>query len=412
MASTSECSISGGKGTAALDYNWHYSFNIPWNLMPSHIKKILEKKEWPTARDRREIIRLISAEIVSFCKNPQKKHLSEVARKMVVDYPKSFKDEIENQVVGCGYDSITKQLQCRVDNYKRLELPTMTHSSSADKGKKRRRKDAYGCVVNPEPQLSANCEAQKNMKGELHKMFEGNEKGEKKIEALMMNTFASQKRDVQNEKDTQTLKEEWPYLFTTTGLKTHFKELTGVHINHEFQEDMKSKYKRVLGYLKSQRPARESRAAKLLPQIQGNPGEDSCGALLLLLAHFKEDQHKMLINVDDTCVATDVDLQHLPTTPCILLCGESPMTASAFMVAVDQVVVNDRIFTFTEAVNDMFMIYYVLNIDYPVELGATMEFIQRCIFRINPDKGSKVQKQGNKKRLAVNPKVDHLNMRA
>ncbi|KAI9516451.1 hypothetical protein NQZ68_015952 [Dissostichus eleginoides] len=113
----------------------------------------------------------------------------------------------------------------------------------------------------------------------------------------------------------------------------------------------------------------------------------------------------MLINVDDTCVATDVDLQHLPTTPCILLCGESPMTASAFMVAVDQVVVNDRILTFTEAVNDMFMIYYALNIDYPVELGATMEFILRCIFRINPDKESKVQKQGNKKSLAVNPKV-------
>ncbi|KAK5917554.1 hypothetical protein CgunFtcFv8_002395 [Champsocephalus gunnari] len=81
------------------------------------------------------------------------------------------------------------------------------------------------------------------------------------------------------------------------------------------------------------------------------------------------------------------------------------LAASAFMAVVDQVVVHDRIFTFTEAVNDMFTIYYVLNIDYAVELGATMEFIQRCIFRINPDKGSKVQKQGNKKRLAVNPKV-------
>ncbi|KAF3849393.1 hypothetical protein F7725_015890 [Dissostichus mawsoni] len=69
MASTSECSISGGKGTAALDNNCHYSFNIPWNLMPSHIKKTLEKKERPTARDRREIIRLISAEIVSSAKS-------------------------------------------------------------------------------------------------------------------------------------------------------------------------------------------------------------------------------------------------------------------------------------------------------------------------------------------------------
>ncbi|KAI4799511.1 hypothetical protein KUCAC02_016887, partial [Chaenocephalus aceratus] len=79
----------------------------------------------------------------------------------------------------------------------------------------------------------------------------------------------------------------------------------------------------------------------------------------------RKDQHKMLIHVD-TCVATYVDLQHLPTTPCMLLCGESPMAASAVMAAEDQVVVHDRIFTFTEAVNDMFMIYYVLNIDDPV----------------------------------------------
>lgn len=320
MASSSEGSISGEKGTAALDNNWHFSFKIPWNLMPSHIKNTLEKKERPTARDRREIVRLISAEILTVCKNPQKKHLSEIARKMVLDYPKSFKDVIEDQVVGSGYDSLTKQLQCRVDNHKRMEYPTMSQPSSAGNGKKRRRKDSYGCV-NPEPQLSANHEAQKKMKEELHKMFEENEKDENKIGTLMMSTFASQRRDVLNEKDTQTLMEEWPYLFNTIGLKAHFKQLTGVHINEEFQEDMKSKYKRVLGYLKCQRPERESRAAKLLPQIQANPAEDSCGALLLLLAHFKDEQNKMLINVDDTCVATDVNRQHLPTTPCILLCG-------------------------------------------------------------------------------------------
>ncbi|CAM4452382.1 unnamed protein product [Leuciscus chuanchicus] len=85
--------------------------------------------------------------------------------------------------------------------------------------------------------------------------------------------------------------------------------------------------------------------------------------------------------------------------------GESPLTASNLMVAVDQVVVNDSVRTFAEALVDTFMTYYILNIDYPVELGATMEFLQRCMFKINPDKGSKVQKQAKKKCLAVNPKV-------
>ncbi|KAK5925687.1 hypothetical protein CgunFtcFv8_018191 [Champsocephalus gunnari] len=166
----------------------------------------------------------------------------------------------------------------------------------------------------------------------------------------MTNTFASQNRDVQNEKDTQTLKEEWPY--------------------HEFQEDTKSKYKRVLGYFEVPSPGERKSCSKT---PTSNPGEDSGGALLLLFAHFKEDQLKMLIHVDDTWVATDVDLHHLPTTPCILLCGESPMAASAVMAAVDQVVVHDRIFTFT--------IYYVLNIDYPV-----VEVEQQWIsFKENPE---------------------------
>ncbi|KAG7501123.1 hypothetical protein JOB18_040511 [Solea senegalensis] len=43
-------------------------------------------------------------------------------RKMVLEYPKSFKDIIEGEVVGSGYDSLAKQLQCSVGNYKRSEM--------------------------------------------------------------------------------------------------------------------------------------------------------------------------------------------------------------------------------------------------------------------------------------------------
>ncbi|KAI3354610.1 hypothetical protein L3Q82_019116 [Scortum barcoo] len=45
-----------------------------------------------------------------------------------------------------------------------------------------------------------------------------------------------------------------------------------------------------------------------------------------------------------------------------------------------------------------------LNISYPEAQGATVEFLQRCLFKINPDKGSKVENTP-KKQLAVSPKV-------
>lgn len=42
---------------------------------------------------------------MAVCKHCGKKHLSEIARKIVLAYPSSFKDVIEEQVVGSSYDS-------------------------------------------------------------------------------------------------------------------------------------------------------------------------------------------------------------------------------------------------------------------------------------------------------------------
>ncbi|KAF7645123.1 hypothetical protein LDENG_00209580, partial [Lucifuga dentata] len=372
----------------ALDNDWHFNFSIPWNIMPSHIGDTLNNQKRPSARDRREIIRLITAEILAVCKNPIKKHLSEIARKMVLAYPKSFKDIIEGVVVGTGYDSITKQLQCRVDNIKRVQPPTKTPPNSENR-KNKRRNGTYGCIT--EPQAVVNVESQEKNREELLKMFEENEADKKKIEMLMIATFASQRKDVLNEKDPQILKDKWPYLFHPAGMRAHFRQLTGVHINEEFEEDMDKKLKRVLQYFRYLYWERGSRAAQLLYESQ-SASEGSRVALLMLLLHFKEDGDKMIVQVDDNDTAAGVRREDLPPTPCIVVCGDGPLAAAEFMVAVDRVVVMDRNSTFSEAVVVMFMAYYVMNIDYPVELGATLEFLQRCVFRINPDHGSKVEK--------------------
>ncbi|XP_026067496.1 uncharacterized protein LOC113049397 isoform X3 [Carassius auratus] len=108
---------------------------------------------------------------------------------------------------------------------------------------------------------------------------------------------------------------------------------------------------------------------------------------------------------EDTSVPSDICSEQLPATPCIVVCGENPLTASVYMVAVDQMIVNYHLLSFTEALYLMFSLYYILNISYPVELGATLEFLQRCIFRINPHKGTKVEKREKKRADSVNPRV-------
>ncbi|MCI4395544.1 hypothetical protein PGIGA_G00181820 [Pangasianodon gigas] len=53
----------------------------------------------------------------------------------------------------------------------------------------------------------------------------------------------------------------------------------------------------------------------------------------------------------------------------------------------------------------MFGSYYCFNIHYPSELASTLEFLQRCFFSINPEKGTKVENKNSKRRLNVNPRV-------
>lgn len=116
------------------DNSWHFKFQIPWQKIPSEIIRKLETRKRPTKSERLEIIRLIVSEILTVCPTPGKKHISEIARKMTKAYPVAFTDVIEGEVVGSGYDLLTKQMVSRVDNLKRgntsLSLKRQLISSS------------------------------------------------------------------------------------------------------------------------------------------------------------------------------------------------------------------------------------------------------------------------------------------
>lgn len=124
------------------DNSWHFKFQIPWQKIPSEKKK----------SERLEIIRLIVSEILTSCPTPGKKHISEIARKMTKAYPVAFTDVIEGEVVGSGYDSLTKQMVSRVDNLKRgntslsLKRQIISSSEGKDTPTQKKRLDTYGCI--------------------------------------------------------------------------------------------------------------------------------------------------------------------------------------------------------------------------------------------------------------------------
>ncbi|XP_049436833.1 uncharacterized protein LOC125891522 [Epinephelus fuscoguttatus] len=162
------------------DNSWHFKFQIPWQKIPSEIIRKLETRKWPTKSKRLEIIRLIVSEILTVCPTLGKKHISEIARKMTKAYPVAFTDVIEGEVVGSGYDSLTKQMVSRVDNLKRgntslsLKRQVISSSEGEDTPPQKRRLDTYGCINWQATQLPPDetPESQKHAQEELKKYVE------------------------------------------------------------------------------------------------------------------------------------------------------------------------------------------------------------------------------------------------
>lgn len=337
------CYSSGGSGSASTlspqssgsmdvafrprrlpDNSWHFQFQIPWQKTPSDVIRKLETGKRPTRHERLEIIRLIVSEILTICPTPGKKHLSEIARRMTKTYPVAFTDVIEGEVVGSGYDTLTKQMVSRVDNLKigmtSLAIKRQLISSSGGEGSttQKRRLDSYGCI-NWQPTLLPPGEtpgSQKCGKEELQKMYRERCCDSKAIENMMRVTFFTQRQDIISGTETS----EWPYLFEITGMKIHFEELTGMDID---EHDIANKCARVVSFLKhNDKTERMAAIFREMETSSKNVADINVAVFLpLLLKYFNEEEDQMFFKVDQTTLPSEVDCTELPSTPCIVLCG-------------------------------------------------------------------------------------------
>ncbi|CDQ78046.1 unnamed protein product [Oncorhynchus mykiss] len=254
---------------------------------------------------------------------------------MVLTYPKPFQDVIGGEIVGSGHVSLTKQLQSRVDNLKRGNTPLSLRrqsSESEDPQSKRICLDSYGCINWRPGRLPANetRETRKHTQEELKKMYKNRSKDNKSIEKKMAATFYSQRKYIICGMESCDIARECPYLHKTPGIKTHFRELTGVDLNEEHEKAMATKCVRIVCYFKSLPHEWRSKIAKTLSDIETvekKPEANLPGSVLLLLDFFNEEENNMFLNVDETCLPMESECAKLPSTPCIVVCGK---TFSAF----------------------------------------------------------------------------------
>ncbi|XP_066504840.1 uncharacterized protein [Hoplias malabaricus] len=403
------------------DIDWVDTFMIPWEKFPEDLMQSLERGKRPSPRMRREMVRIVVCEMMRKSSCVSKRNTTQVAKKMVAKYPNSLQDIIEGDVIGSGYHSLVKQLQNRIENVKRSTTPKMrkrkkcTEDSDTDEVPPERRaaiQDTYGCInwdLKFLP-LGETPESQEEKKEKLKMMSQQTEVNPEEVKLIMKVTFYTQRKQINQGKDIKYLLEEWPFLFSELGMVVHFKELTGIGLKETFTRNVDMKGKRLLNYMKTVCVNKNKKFLQAVLKHKTTVGEVSgCSEdikemVLLLLSYFDEKEDVMFCYVEDTCLAGEVQMDQVPLTPTIVVCGQSCYSTRRFMLNVDRSIVQDKVTSFVSALCMMFGSYYCFNIHYPSDLASTLEFLQRCFFSINPEIGTKVEKT-NTSRLHVNPRV-------
>ncbi|KAF6738297.1 hypothetical protein FQA47_016967, partial [Oryzias melastigma] len=402
------------------EVDWVTTFVVPWDKLPEELMQLLERGKRPNPRLRREMIRIVANEMMRKSSRISKSNSTEVAKQMVAKYPSSLQDVIEGDVIGAGYHSLVKQLQNRIENMKRSSTPkirkrkTFIESDTDEVSSEQRAEvqDTYGCTkwdVKFLP-LGETTESQLAKKEKLKKLLQECGANPDEMKHLMEMTFYTQRKEVNHGKAIKSLLDEWPFWFEEQGMAVHFKELTGLDLKQTFLRNLDLKGKRLLIYFNTEcvKKSKTFQQAllkfKVMRGQQGDCSADVMEMVLLLLSYFNEKEEAMFCHVDDVCLPEEVKADELNLTPTIVVCGRSCFSAGKFMLSLDRNLVEANITSFISALCMMFASYYNFNIHYPLELASTLEFLQRCFFSINPERGTKVEKRA-KSRLSVNPRV-------
>ncbi|KAG5285699.1 hypothetical protein AALO_G00006390 [Alosa alosa] len=230
------------------------------------------------------------------------------------------------------------------------------------------------------------------------------------VSSIMKASYFTQRKGVKEGQAIKEMREDWPWWFMEIGMTIHFQEVTGIRLKEDFLKNVDQKGKRLLNNLKTIAANKNRKLCQVTAKLEFIRGEhtgssaDVIKMVMLLLAYFEEKEEVMFCYVDETCLAEEVEFAEVALTPTIVVCGRSCFSARRMMLSIDQVIVNDQMTTFIQSLCMMFGSYYSYNIHYPSQLASTLEFLQRCFFSINPEKGTKVEKTSTAL-MQVNPCV-------
>ncbi|GAA6082054.1 uncharacterized protein LOC113045763 [Tachysurus ichikawai] len=162
-------------------------------------------------------------------------------------------------------------------------------------------------------------------------------------------------------------------------------------------------------------------AKQFYDQQKKNEGEDAELTLIQLqMAYFDERIEGLILCADISPTAADVEhtLTRRASPRLILLVAGDEVTLGGWMINIENNIICEAIHqSFIRGLAAVFTTYYVFNLQYQEEAARTLEFVQRCLIGVNPERGTKAsrvkvsKKTGKlvqKKAATVNPHVATL----
>ena len=298
--------------------NWVDRFQVPMNRLSTDLASGLNDGKRLLPSIRKEFVRIVVEEMTKLCRKPYKKHCDAVAKLLVTRYPQSLCDSIDGDVVGTGFDSLSRQLKARVDNINRLSVAdrlrdfspsTSTESSGEENGSpvSKKRKLDYGCLNATPKNMPENetSESLNSKKDALLTMYNSDEPkwNLQTIHKLMGETFFLQRIDINKGSLVSDLVKEWPFLFHFYGMKAHISDLMSVDMEELI---VTPKIKRVLAFLmkhdfsKYPRPIKEQVDFVIKDMTKSRQNQDISlpAAVFLLMSYFSEEYEALFLEVD------------------------------------------------------------------------------------------------------------------
>lgn len=108
----------------------------------------------------------------------------------------------------------------------------------------------------------------------------------------------------------------------------HFHDLTGVSLKETFLSNVEKKGKLVLDFMRGVSADKNKLVLQAVTKLKILRGqlegcsEDVKDLVLLILSYFNEKEENLFCYVEETCTAKEVQVESLPMTSCVIVCGK------------------------------------------------------------------------------------------